>query len=521
VRSVTISRVIPFRLDLRARAIPYALWIALALAFAAIVRLRPFVTSDWPLNDGGMFVTAVSEILRNRYALPTTLEYNGLAIPFAYPPLAFYVAALVSDLGRVPLTDVFRALPLFFSWLSVVAFHRVARRLLRDQRAVIAATFAFGVVPSGWVWMVMGGGLTRALGLTFLLFALGTIFDVFARPTWRGVLTAGALSAAALLTHLEFAWALAFSAGSFWVTAPTRRRLRSLVAIGAVAIALASPWLAIVIARHGVAPFVAAAQTGQLTNPLEQLLAFRQSGEPNFPLFAALALLGAIIALVQRSPGVLAWTVAIALLDPRSWGTLSAVPLAILAARGAIEGVGPFLASRTRVAVVLGMIAIGYLVHGALISQTTLLASLSPDERAAMAWVAVHTPNEARVAVLSERGWADDREAEWFPVLADRVSVATAQGVEWLPGRAFWQRLRSIEALEECGTSDGECLETWSSDHAVAYDYVFLPKYPAVIRPDGTESWCCMGLRTALRVDPRFTLVYDGPGATIYERSKR
>ena len=521
MRSSTLSRVVPARLAIGVRAVPYPLWLAVTFALAAVVRIRPFVTTDWPINDGGMFVAAVDEITRNGYGLPDTLQYNGQAIPFAYPPLAFYAAAVASELTRISTTDAVRILPLLFSFLSVVAFHRLARQLSRDDRVVIAATVGFALVPASWIWMVMGGGLTRALGLTFCLLALANILIAFETRARRALVVAGILSGLALLTHIEFAWVLAFSAATFWLAAPTRARLRSLVAIGAVGLAVALPWIAIVVARHGVGPFLAASQTGQLIDPIEQLLAFRQSGEPNFPIFLALGLLGALLAFVSGPRMLLGWLVAIAFLDPRSWGTVSAAPLALLGARAAIEGIAPLLASHRRIAVALAAVAILYLTHGALISNTSLLASVTPSEREAMSWVAANTPHDARFAVVSERGWADDRQAEWFPILAARVSVSTAQGAEWLPLGTFRERLRSIQTLEQCASSDADCLAAWASEFAVAYDYVFLPKYRAGVRLDGTDTWCCMGLRAALRFDPRFALVYDGPGATVFELTKR
>src|SRR5919202_168179 len=230
VRSTTLSRTASLRVAVGLRAIPYPLWLAFAFGLAAAVRIRPFVTTDWPLNDGGMFATAISEIVRNGYALPATLDYNGQTIPFAYPPLAFYIAAVVSQLGQIAPVDVLRVLPFLFSCLSVAAFYRLARRLLSDDRAVIAATTGFGLVPSGWIWMVMGGGLTRGLGLALCLLALANIAAVLETPTRRGIVVSGVLAGLTLLTHIEFAWALAFSAAVFWIAAPSRVRLRRLVA---------------------------------------------------------------------------------------------------------------------------------------------------------------------------------------------------------------------------------------------------------------------------------------------------
>ncbi len=57
----------------------------------------PFVGTDFPLNDGGLFATMIQDLVNNRLLLPASTTYNGLDIPFAYPPLAFYVAALANQ----------------------------------------------------------------------------------------------------------------------------------------------------------------------------------------------------------------------------------------------------------------------------------------------------------------------------------------------------------------------------------------------------------------------------------------
>ncbi len=78
-------------------------------------------------------------------------------------------------------------------------------------------------------------------------------------------------------------------------------------------------------------------------------------------------------------------------------------------------------------------------------------AVLSSDEIQAMKWVRTHTDPGGRFLVFSERvdTWYRDLVGEWFPYLAQRHSVYTAQGKEWLPGRAFQ---RDLAHLPVCPT---------------------------------------------------------------------
>ncbi|MCL4824736.1 MAG: hypothetical protein KJZ57_11025, partial [Anaerolineales bacterium] len=170
-----------------------------ALLFGGLVRFLPALMTRFPINDGGMFYTMARELSANGYALPATTSYNGLSIPFAYPPLGLYLASLLADLARVPLLGVFLWLPPFFSLLAIPAFYLLARALLADKlRASLAALF-FALAPGSYDWHVMGGGVTRSAGMLFLLLAAFFVFRLFQQGDRRLVLPAILFSSLAVL----------------------------------------------------------------------------------------------------------------------------------------------------------------------------------------------------------------------------------------------------------------------------------------------------------------------------------
>ena len=125
-------------------------------------------------------------------------------------------------------------------------------------------------------------------------------------------------------------------------------------------------------------------------------------------------------------------------------------------------------------------------------------------------------PAEARVVVVSGRPWFEDATAEWFPYLADRVSVATVQGYEWL-GSAAWQRQVDLAADLATGANDTVgALEEWAAKYEVTFDHVYFPKgrLGGALASDD----CCSALRRIVRDSADFLVVYDGPGATIARR---
>jgi len=161
-----------------ARRIPL-LGLGAALLLGAAVRLGYVLAAAFPLHDGGLFYVMTRDLQRNGYALPATTTYNAAALPFAYPPLGFYVAGLAATLMPWSLLAVFRGWPLLCCLLLIPAFFALASRLL-GPRAAACAVVAFALLPRSFEWLLMGGGVTRAPGLLFAVLALWQAHRLYA-----------------------------------------------------------------------------------------------------------------------------------------------------------------------------------------------------------------------------------------------------------------------------------------------------------------------------------------------------
>jgi hypothetical protein len=69
-----------------------------------------------------------------------------------------------------------------------------------------------------------------------------------------------------------------------------------------------------------------------------------------------------------------------------------------------------------------------------------------------------------------------DAQAEWFPALAERVSISTAQGYEWLPGEVFSKRVVLHSALQKCATQTTECVEKILQEEKITVSHFYLSK---------------------------------------------
>src|SRR5215471_1250539 len=83
----------------------------MAILFGGWVRLLIPEIAGFPINDGGLFYVMVRDLQANGLRAPLYVHYNGLSIPFAYPPLGFYAGAVSANLLRLDVIRVLQWLP--------------------------------------------------------------------------------------------------------------------------------------------------------------------------------------------------------------------------------------------------------------------------------------------------------------------------------------------------------------------------------------------------------------------------
>jgi hypothetical protein len=344
------------------------------------------------------------------------------------------------------------------------------------------------------------------------------------------------------LTHPEMSLFVAYTLGLTFIYFSRKRVgliFSVMTAAGALMITL--PWLLVVGRSHGLGPLLAALQSGnRVWLTAGQILMVDFSFEPFLSIIGVTALLGALVCLIagKRWTFLPVWSLLIALASPRSSATLIAIPLAMLAAIGLERVVLPGIrrvageedpsrpgepatnwaeellqpaAARTAIAFFILYTLLGARLYP--IVETTALTSLPAGERDAMHWVEERTPGDSRFLVVSAiiNTW-QDQSAEWFPTLANRVSVGTVQGYEWVPGK-FYERWRANAVLQGCALQGAACLEVWAQDNEETFNYVYLSKRIVADSPLSIEP-----LLASLRLSQDYSLAYESPEAVIFAR---
>lgn len=493
----------------------------LALLFGAVLRFYGPLVSNFPLMDGGMFLVAAREVGARGFALPATLPYPTVVpgIPFCYPPLAFYLAALLRVIG-VPLETSLRFVPAFFSTACIWALWRLGLAVFADwkERRAMAGLSAltFALLPWPFLPLMAGGGLTRAPGLFFALWGVERAVTFWRDGDKRAFWGAAVLLALCIGTHLERAHFLAIALFVVWLA--YNRSYRGLVGVFAcigVALLLTSPWWGLCLARFGASPFLASYASGSRD--------WIGTGEPRWkaaygaeyqPLLLWFSLLGMAV-YWRRLPFLWLWFGVIVLTEVRSGRNFLGAPESLAAAamfyrvrppeksEKSAAPAGVWTLTRAALAVLLAL-WLGYQsIFGA-----THFDVLSPSMRAAMSWCRQNTPADARFAIVpvhARETWFSDWESEWFPALADRTSPLTVQGSEWLPNRTFARVQRQYFNVW--------LAPTWKRSQAaliaggVRFDYIFLPRR----RRD---------IEAQLRADSGWKIVYTNKRVLVFARQK-
>jgi hypothetical protein len=495
-----------------------------AFLFGLFIRLAAPMNAGGPVNDGGLFLQMTRDLQNNHFVLPHTTTYNNANIPFAYPPLGFYMAGAIRSLSKVSLLTLFAYLPAILSALAIFAFYFLALQFTGDKLKASLAALFYAMIPKSFDWAIMGGGVTRAPAICFSFLTLAFAYRLFTTKDARNILPTSIFAALLTLTHPEITFQTAFSVFvlALFFLRGRKSVLHSLVIIVAV-VALTSPWWSTVLNRYGLAPFQAAlgAHPRDLATSLLYLFQFNLSGEAILAVVAVLGLIGLLWDFRHHDFFLPAWIGLSFLSDPRAAPFASLTPLILLAVKGfesTLKGLGestPFengFTSKFSRYVLFGTIAYLFLSGMIASMQFGNQFRLLPEERQALKWIMDNTPKDSRFLVLTGDAALSDPLSEWFPPLTERVSLVTVQGHEWTSDSPLIPNLKEYNRAQSCLNEDADCLSGWD------FDYLYIRK----IKPQkegGVQGQVSL-LEASLRESNEYSIVYDSDVAVIFLRGK-
>ncbi|MBM3144543.1 MAG: hypothetical protein FJ010_06130 [Chloroflexi bacterium] len=501
------------------------LGLGVALLLGAFVRFVHVLPIEYPLNDGGFFFTLIQDLREANTILPQYTSYNQTQIPFAYPPLALFLARLLASLPGVSTFDLIRLLPPILSCLTIPAFYLLARALLPTTIQVISAAIAFALLPTAFDPLIVGAGLTRAAGFLFALLTLTQIHSLYTTANKRTILLAILFASLTVLSHPGTAWFALYIGGvllvffirwdALWESAPHLAR-SILVALGTAL--LTSPWWATLIYRHGLATLLFPYQTesfslSSLLTPFSLLF----TNEPLVDILAVIGFLGLLASLRARNYLLLAWLAAVFVFEPRLSAVYAAIPTALLVGVGVERAILPLAASKNSDNMYSGTLAkctVAFLLIYALVSAYLAPGynSLSQAQAASMEWVSHHTTENSTFLLLTgHESYGDDYTSEWFPALSRRSSLATPQGHEWLPDREFSRRVKLHTELQSLASTDITDLEVWANRHQLTFSHIYIAT--KALKENEIQV---MLFQESLADSSRYELIFENEDAMIF-----
>jgi len=512
---------------------PSIVFLVFAILIGGYLRLSKPLSADFPLNDGGLFYQMTRELVENHFRIPSYTGYNNLGIPYAYPPLAFYSTAGLSQLFGWQLINIFRLFPAVISILTIPAAFLLIKDLTDDDTLLSLAILIFSMIPVTFDWLIMGGGVTRAPGFLFALLALHFTVVLYKRGMIKHLIFAGICLSLAILSHPETGFHAAVSVPVLWFFLSRNKKgawQTGLIAL--MTMLLTAPWWGKVLISHGLTPFLSALSTSEQNGnafffPLNVTL----TNESGTGSIAILALIGCLLFLAKKQWFLPVWAVISYTVAPRSAKIFIAPMVAIFAAytmllliqwldaRKNSNGIimdSPRFLSSVFSQLLLAIMFLQWFPSSMRVLNQFSTNRLTGDERSAFTWINENTGINSRFVVLSNYFWSVDPVSEWFPVLTGRSSAATVQGTEWLGGGNYETAKQKALDLRNCVDQSPQCIEAWAGDYDVAYDYLFVRK----LRVQNSVELVPYknALADLLKDDPAYTLVYETEAAAIFKK---
>jgi len=484
---------------------------------------------QFPAYGGGLFQAMATAIQFQGYQLPTYIPwYLDGQIPFAYPPAAFYVIAVVRDLTG--LSGVWMALygSLIMTAILLVVFARFSNTLLDSWAAASIATTCLAMMPHFFRLHISAGGIVRALGFTLALFGVTAGLRVYRDGDKEQLKFAALGFGLTTLTHPIYSGFCGLSIFVFYLYFDRKRSgLWTGMKIASMGLLITLPWFATVMMRHGAGIYLGATNTqnifpNSLATAFDSLLYWDiifDSGLTNTNIWIVCLLVTTIVAAYLKEWLVPAWILLLGLVFNlgRFQYALAAVLIGwvakdltqLLSLKMETWKSQGIVSSLVAIMLVIGLLSgIAYANNGSKQpgwDEKTMVSFVDGADLAAMNWVQHSTSPSASFVVIGNT-------AEWFPQITHRRTLASVRGSEWLGGQAFQHQKQIALHLARC--SDAICINRILIGHGLKPDYVYIPtgEYSRVYSYPTRQA---PNMSSEIRSAAEFTVVYENDGVIV------
>lgn len=502
-------------------------WLALATAIATYLVVLYLFTHSYPAYGGGLFLAIIEKIIASGYHPPAQIpHYTTDGIPFAYPPLLFYIYAVLVDIGIDPMS-LMRILPGLVTIAALIPHYYLSRAFLDSRQQAGIATVAFASIPVATQWHMTAGGLIRAPAFLFTLTGLYCSVRLFrsdSRP-YYWLLGTSVLFGLTMLSHPQYA--TFFGIGTLLIYLFFDRTFRGLVygvLVAGGGIALSAVWWLRVLLVYGLDPILSASGThGGLLSGSDTLFHLL-IGSITWGSAVGIAhigiIIGVLILLAKRRYFLPVWLIIVTQFtaSPRFLLVPGVMLLAVGVTDVGIEGIDriadrfsvrPNMSAMLILVVMLSTVVGGTAIGGGTVSSAVGSSSsyqsyISDGDVEAMEWVRTETKPAAEFVVIGDI-------ADWFPYFAERTSLVSPWGTEWDTTDQYGAHIEMTRGFAECTTAD--CLSAMLDTHGLSPEYLYIPAGRITAR--GTNRIQPSELHQSIVDSDRFHIVRENDEAMV------
>jgi len=468
-----------------------------SIILGIFLRLLPHIvmgfSSNLPLNNGGLYLFFSEIIAQNNFSYPTYIPfYTENGIPFAYPPLIFYILALIHQIFHIPLLMLFIYIPTIISIVCIFAFYFLVKELFSEKSLILISTIIFALYPPLISYSAQGLFLVHGVGTVLFIIGLILVLRWMKCNDDTLIIFIGILFGLLLLSSPRCAFAYALVLLTVAFLNPRKKTLFYAAFIGIIAALISAPWWITVIRNHGITVLLNGFMLKQPTAVSNVFLNIYLYNFYNYQLsLMALCLLGLFYYIIKKEYFLPVLFLLLVLSGGFGVVTLPLILIMILFSVGMVKVIFPALKyilnadtpTKTLLPLFFTILLLILILGGSYIQNRDFFeskySSLKDDEKLnfeAMDWIHQNTENSSsfivKDVIASEQKnqfWIGD----WFPAITHRKTLNTFYGNEWTNKPQLW-----LADLELSNCKDTYCFENVSNNYNFNYTHVYIIKYP-------------------------------------------
>ena len=483
----------------------YLYYIAIAFLFCAwaVLYSSYLMNHNIPANPGGFYLESAVQLGRNGFLIPNYVQgFGEPGIPFVYPPLSFYVLAVMGYLlGGVLKAALY--VPGILLLIQAILMFFFMKYWTGSKQASLWAAMVLLLMPQMVTRTIFADGITTGLSSVFLLFSWITVIKPIDKSNSNGkFIIGGVFVGLSILSHpaIGLFCSVSYSILLLYRCGFNIKAIKRLLLSGIIAFLVILPWLYAVISMHGITPLLAGIEdsksslnifrnTENIYGTIKSTLVYLfdkyvGGGLSNSISFYIFPFILSVIFSIIRGPRILILLLFAGLVIMRGHPSVTMFAMAasigifyssiLMTTLSQRDPQTPERETFEETSIWNWQFLLLFVLHAGVLFilsyHSTLLPSFSPGEKETYDWIRVYTPKNSTFLMEGE---GSEESLVYF---GQRSILLPIMGAEWIPSPEYGNgaaRNKYINSeIYQCREND--CLLNLFKKYNVFPDYMIF-----------------------------------------------